>query len=67
MQSKVTLALLTVDMYTINVLKHFSRLSHYNGVTDKENRIAVIDLHKCGIERARTFELLKLLNIACVL
>ena len=30
---------------------------------DKENRIAVIALHKCGIERARIFELLKPLNI----
>ena len=33
--------------------------------TDKENRIAVIALHKCGIERAHIFELLKLLNITC--
>ena len=31
--------------------------------TDTENRITVIALHKCGIERARTFELLKPLNI----
>ena len=34
--------------------------------TDKENRIAIIARHKCGIERARIFELLKLLNIARV-
>jgi hypothetical protein len=30
--------------------------------TDKENCIAVIGLHKCGIEIARIYELLKLLN-----
>jgi hypothetical protein len=30
--------------------------------TDKENRIAVIAFHKCGIERAHNFELLKPLN-----
>ena len=30
--------------------------------TDKENCIAVIALHKCGIERARIFEILKPLN-----
>ena len=29
---------------------------------DKENCIVVIALHKSGIERARIFELLKLLN-----
>ena len=29
---------------------------------DKENRIAVIALSKCGIEMARMFELLKPLN-----
>ena len=31
--------------------------------TDKGNRIAVIALHKCGIERARIFELPESLNI----
>ena len=31
--------------------------------TDKETRIAVIAFHKCGIERAYIFELLKPLNI----
>ena len=39
-----------------------SSLSPYNGV-DKENHIAVIALHKCRIERACIFELLKLLNV----
>lgn len=34
--------------------------------TDKENRVAVVALHKCGIERARIFELLKPLNITRV-
>ena len=34
--------------------------------TDKQNRIAVIALHKCGIERAGIFELLKPLNITRV-
>ena len=34
--------------------------------TDKENGIAIIALHKCRIERACLFELLKLLNITCV-
>ena len=34
--------------------------------TDKENRIAVIALHKCGIKRAHIFELLKPLNIIFV-
>ena len=34
--------------------------------TDKENHVAVIAIHKCGIERARIFELLKPLNITCV-
>ena len=34
--------------------------------TDKKNRIAVIALHKCGIERACIFELLKQLNITRV-
>jgi hypothetical protein len=34
--------------------------------TDKENRIAGIVLHKCEMERASTFELLKLLNITRV-
>ena len=33
---------------------------------DKENRIAVITLHKYGIERAHIFELIKPLNITCV-
>ena len=33
---------------------------------DKENHIAVITLYKCGIERARIFDLLKPLNIMCV-
>ena len=33
---------------------------------DKENRVAVIALHKCGIERTRIFELLKPLNITSV-
>ena len=32
----------------------------------KENRIVVIALHKCGIERNRIFELLKPLNITRV-
>ena len=32
-------------------------------LTDKENRGAVIALHKCGVERAHIFELLKPLNI----
>ena len=36
-------------------------------LTEKENCIAVIDLHKCNIERACIFELLKLLNITHVL
>ena len=31
--------------------------------TDKENHIAVIAFHKCGIEKAHISELLKLLNI----
>ena len=34
--------------------------------TDKENCIAVVALHKCGIERALIFELLKPLNITRV-
>lgn len=34
--------------------------------SDKENRIAVIALHKCGIERARIFDLLKPLKISRV-
>ena len=34
--------------------------------TDKENCIAAIALHKCGKERAHTFELLKLFNITHV-
>ena len=34
--------------------------------TDKENRIAVIALHKGGVERVRIFELLKPLNIRLV-
>ena len=33
---------------------------------DKENRVAVITFRKCGIERARIFELLKPLNITRV-
>ena len=48
---------------TINAPKH-SRLVW--AVTmqwiDKENRIAAIALHKCEIEKARIFELLKPLN-----
>ena len=40
-------------------------LSRYEGV-DEDNRIDVIALHKCRIERVRIFELLKLLNIICV-
>ena len=32
----------------------------------KENHIAIITLHKSGIERAHVFELLKPLNITCV-
>ena len=53
-------------MYTINAPKKFqSSLSLYDGV-DKENRIAAIALHKCGIERARIFGLLKPLHIARV-
>ena len=32
----------------------------------KDNRIAIIDFHKCGIERARIFELAKSLNITLV-
>ena len=34
--------------------------------TDKKNRIAVTALHKRGIKRALTFELLNPLNITCV-
>ena len=34
--------------------------------TEKENRVAVVALHKCGIERARISVLLKTLNITCV-
>ena len=34
--------------------------------TDKENYTAVLDLHKCGVERAYIFELLKLLDITHV-
>jgi hypothetical protein len=57
------LTLLIFDMYTIYAPKHAqSSLSRYNGV-EKENRVAVIVLHKCGIERARIFELLKPLTI----
>ena len=41
-----------------------SSLSHYDGV-DKEKHIAVIALHKCGIESACIFGLLKLI-ILCV-
>ena len=54
--------LLTVDMYTNKHPKIFqSSLSCYDGV-DKQKRIAVIALHKCGIERAYIFELLEPLN-----
>ena len=34
--------------------------------TDKDNCIAIIPLHKCGIERAHIFEFLKPLNITRV-
>ena len=34
--------------------------------TEKENHIAVIALHKGGIEKTRMFELLKPLNTTCV-
>jgi hypothetical protein len=34
--------------------------------TDKENHIAVITLHKCRVEGAHIFQLLKQLNIMCV-
>ena len=33
---------------------------------DKEKRTAVVALHKCGIEKAHNFELLKPLNITSV-
>ena len=49
MQPKVMLTLLTVDMYTINVTKHSSPVWAVTMEwTDKENRIAVIALHKCS-------------------
>jgi hypothetical protein len=55
---------LTVDMYTKNAPKQSSPVSAVTMEwTDKENCIAVTALHKCGIERARIFELLKPLNI----
>ena len=67
MKRKVILTLLTVGMYTINVPKHSSSVSAVMMEwTDKENHVAVIVLHKCGIGIARIFELLKLLNITCV-
>jgi hypothetical protein len=67
MQPKVILTLLTFDMYTINAPKHSSLdCAVTMEWTDKKNRVAVIALHKCKIERARIFELLKLLNIMSV-
>ena len=65
MQTKVLLTLVIVDMYTINMPKHFSIVWAITMEgTNKKNHIAVINLHKCGIERARIFELLKPLNMS---
>ena len=64
MQPKVILTLLTVCMCTINTPKHSSQVWVVMiEWTDKDNRIAVIALHKCRIESACIFELLKPLNI----
>ena len=45
-------------MFTINAPKH-SSLAWAVTMEWTKNRIAAIALHKCGIERARTFDLLK--------
>ena len=67
MKPKFMLTLLIVDMYTVNVPKRSSLVSAIMMEwTDNENCIAVIVLHKCGIERVHIFELLKPLNITCI-
>ena len=67
MQPKVILTSLTVDMYTINVPKYFSLVWTITMEwRDKENHVAIIALHKLGIERAYCFELLKPLNVMLV-